>query len=693
MKSRWNAKDAAECARGKDPDRGLCAYFSRLLGVEPDLAMHGGGNTSVKGRTAAAWGETREALFVKPSGVALEKMVSEDLVPLDLARLRAVAEQKDLADGAFADTMRLCLLQPSTRSPSVEALMHALAPGKFVCHTHPSAMLALTNRAEGQALVRKALGDDVRIVPYARAGFTLCRAIRETLAAGGRGAALVLMHHGLVTWADDARQAYEATITLATQAEEYLAHARGPRIAVVPGWSAEEARKRYRAIAPTLRGALIAAQARGSALPSRGVLRPLIEERIAAVLAAPGSRAWCATPPPTPDYLVRTRPLPLWLDAPRFDDPAAFRAQVKEALAAYGSEYQAYLKRHGGSADDSLPRIVLLPGVGAVCWGPSEKEAGVLCDVTRQALTVKAAVYESGGTYEALSEDHLYEMEFHPMQRAKVGRAGALPLAGSVAVVTGAAGAIGMGVCQSLLDAGCSVALFDCDKARLASAAQALAAGAPGRVHTEIVDITEQTSVAAGFSGVVGRWGGVDIVVVNAGIAHVAALTALTMDDFRRLERVNVDGTLLTLAEAGRLFERQGSGGDIVLVSTKNVFAPGAGFGAYSATKAAAHQLARIASLELAPLGVRVNMVSPDAVFSHGSVRSGLWATVGPDRMKARGLDEKGLEEYYRSRNLLKARVEASHVGNAVLFFVTRQTPTTGATIPVDGGLPDAAPR
>jgi NAD(P)-dependent dehydrogenase (short-subunit alcohol dehydrogenase family) len=185
----------------------------------------------------------------------------------------------------------------------------------------------------------------------------------------------------------------------------------------------------------------------------------------------------------------------------------------------------------------------------------------------------------------------------------------------------------------------------------------------------------------------------VDIVVVNAGIAHVAALTSLSLEDFRRLERVNVDGTLLTLAEAGRLFERQGSGGDIVLVSTKNVFAPGAGFGAYSATKAAAHQLARIASLEMAPLGVRVNMVSPDAVFSHGAVRSGLWATVGPDRMKARGLDEKGLEEYYRSRNLLKARVEASHVGNAVLFFVTRQTPTTGATIPVDGGLPDAVPR
>jgi NAD(P)-dependent dehydrogenase (short-subunit alcohol dehydrogenase family) len=167
----------------------------------------------------------------------------------------------------------------------------------------------------------------------------------------------------------------------------------------------------------------------------------------------------------------------------------------------------------------------------------------------------------------------------------------------------------------------------------------------------------------------------------------------MDLEAFRRLERVNVEGTLLVMAEAGRQFARQGIGGDVVLISTKNVFAPGAGFGAYSATKAAAHQLARIASLEFAPLGVRVNMVAPDAVFSGGTHKSGLWAEVGPGRMKARGLDEKGLEDYYRNRNLLKAKVTAEHVANAVLFFALRQTPTTGACIPVDGGLPDAAPR
>jgi NAD(P)-dependent dehydrogenase (short-subunit alcohol dehydrogenase family) len=268
------------------------------------------------------------------------------------------------------------------------------------------------------------------------------------------------------------------------------------------------------------------------------------------------------------------------------------------------------------------------------------------------------------------------------------------PLAGRVAVVTGAAGAIGRGICRGLLEQGARVAALDLSEAGLKELESEENADFPERVIGVTVDVTSADSVAQGFARVVSEWGGVDIIVINAGIAHVAALTELPLETFQKLERVNVDGTLLTLAEGARILQSQGTGGDVVLVSTKNVFAPGARFGAYSATKAASHQLARIASLELAEFGIRVNMVAPDGVFSDGGkTKSGLWATVGPDRMKARGLDEKGLEEYYRNRNLLKMRVTARHVANAVLFFVTRQTPTTGATIPVDGGLPDATPR
>jgi len=237
------------------------------------------------------------------------------------------------------------------------------------------------------------------------------------------------------------------------------------------------------------------------------------------------------------------------------------------------------------------------------------------------------------------------------------------------------------------------VAASDLAKEALDDLVRELNQASPGRVLGVTMDVTDAASVAAGFDTIAEAWGGVDIVVVNAGIAMVAPLVELDMEAFRRLERANVEGTLLTLAESGRRLCRQATGGDVILVSTKNVFAPGAQFGAYSATKAAAHQLARIASLELANFDIRVNMVAPDAVFSDGKRKSGLWAEIGPARMKARGLDEKGLEDYYRSRNLLKARVTPGHVANAVLFFATRQTPTTGATIPVDGGLPDATPR
>jgi len=262
-----------------------------------------------------------------------------------------------------------------------------------------------------------------------------------------------------------------------------------------------------------------------------------------------------------------------------------------------------------------------------------------------------------------------------------------------IALVTGAAGAIGAGICKKLLEHGFYVAATDLSREALNDLTKELEAQAAGRIIGVQMDVTDKESVSAGFAETACRWGGVDLVVVNAGIALVSPLMEMDLQSFQRLEKVNVDGTLLTLAETGKCLCRQKTGGDIVLVSTKNVFAPGAQFGAYSATKAASHQLARIASLEYAPFDIRVNMVAPDAVFSDGKRKSGLWAEVGPSRMKARGLDEKGLEEYYRNRNLLKAKVTASHVANAVLFFADRQTPTTGATLPVDGGLPDATPR
>jgi NAD(P)-dependent dehydrogenase (short-subunit alcohol dehydrogenase family) len=267
------------------------------------------------------------------------------------------------------------------------------------------------------------------------------------------------------------------------------------------------------------------------------------------------------------------------------------------------------------------------------------------------------------------------------------------PLRNKVALVTGAAGAIGYGICCGLLENGCHLAASDLPGEKLDNFTADLKQTAGDRVTGIPIDVTHEESILRGLESIALTWGGIDILVINAGIPLVAFLKDIDLDDFKRLETVNVEGTFLTLREIAHHFILQGTGGDIIIVSTKNVPSPGAGFGAYSATKAACHQLGRIASLELAQYGVRVNMVAPDGVFSEGKYKSGLWAEVGPDRMRARGLDEKGLQEYYQNRNLLKAKITGRHVSNAVLFFATRQTPTTGVTIPVDGGLPDATPR
>jgi rhamnose utilization protein RhaD (predicted bifunctional aldolase and dehydrogenase)/NAD(P)-dependent dehydrogenase (short-subunit alcohol dehydrogenase family) len=699
MQNRWSDSDAASLAAAPSASGAdklaLLTYATRLLGFDPDLALHGGGNTSCKGTLANVFGQEQSAIFIKASGVNLATAQSSDFVALDLGHLTRLLDLHALSDEAMASEFSCHGLRASSRRASVETLVHAVLPHAFVMHTHPSAILALTNRHGGSEAVTAALGQDTASVAYARAGLDLARAVRDTVAENPRARALVLMHHGLVTWGATARAAYDATIELVSRAEIYLATSHGRSLGTAPASNADREQK-YIKLAPVIRGVL--GPAAPDHLGDRVVLQALLDPESVQLIDAPEGKTLALSAPLTPDYLIRIGRIPLWLDQPALDDAKAFKQQLEQAVAAYQTEYQAYVQRHGREVQGEAfaPRVLMIPGLGVVCIGKDAADAAMIRDITRQGLAVKTTIFQCGAEYLPLDDEHLFDMEFRAYQQAKLGGrlAGAdHSLHGSVALVTGAAGAIGSGICEALLEEGCHVAATDLPGPALDGLVADLGQRYPSRVVAVAMDVTDPASVNAGFAKIIRTWGGLDCVIVNAGIAHVAPLTELGLDAFRKLESVNVEGTLLVLAEAGRHFALQGTGGDIVLISTKNVFAPGAGFGAYSATKAAAHQLARIASLELAPLGVRVNMVAPDAVFSHGQKRSGLWAAVGPNRMKARGLDERGLEEYYRSRNLLKAPVTAEHVARAVLFFITRQTPTTGATIPVDGGLPDATPR
>ncbi len=297
------------------------------------------------------------------------------------------------------------------------------------------------------------------------------------------------------------------------------------------------------------------------------------------------------------------------------------------------------------------------------------------------------------GDYLPLDESHAFDMEYWGLQQKKLVKA-APPLQGQVAVVTGGGGAIGLGIADRLLAAGALVVICDIEKTRVEKVRSILTRKYDESLVEQMVfDVTDYPSVEKAFREISGRVGGIDLLVPNAGIAHVAKIEDLDPIKFRQVIDVNLMGTFHLLKASIPIFKRQGTGGNIVVVSSKNVFDPGAAFGAYSASKAGAHQIGKIAALELAELGVRVNMINPDAIFGDEEVSSKLWDLVGPERMKSRGLDAEGLREYYRQRNLLKARVLAEHVGNVVVFFASNQTPTTGATFPVDGGIPAAFPR
>jgi len=753
MRSRWSDEEAAEFVTRYGAEWGeplaLRAYSSRLLGAEPGLVLHGGGNSSVKATWRNVFGEAVDAIFVKASGVDMASIEPQDHSGLELDYLQRLRSLARLDDESMVEQLRTHLLKADSLTPSIEALVHAFLPATFIDHTHADAVLALTNRPDGQTTVKRALGQEVIVLPYITPGFKLAQAALAALEADPSAKGMVWGHHGVTTWGESARGSYEAMIDLVSRAERFLEGQRTVPRPTAPGKPAEATElvvgvaespgepgptgvqaDRLAQVAPVLRGLLAGRTGDCDRPYRRVVLQALTGPEILAALAAPGARETLVSPPLTSDHLIRTKALPLWVEGLAYDEPQRLHEQLEVAVGSYCASYEAYLERHtsdmppGVEPFDPRPRVVLIPGVGAVCAGPDLRESIVTRDITERTLAVKVLVAKTpamGGPYLGLPEDELFRMEYRTLQHAKLGSsapavtaraaaaaaergalsvgrafvngAAAAPLRGHVALITGAAGAIGTGICWGLLEAGCLVAATDLPGAPLDALVADVSATFPGRVIGVPLDVTDAISVSTGFAEVSRTWGGVDLIIANAGIAMVAPLIELDLERYRRLEQVNVEGTLLVLAEAARLFRRQNTGGDVVLVSTKNVFSPGANFGAYSSTKAAAHQLARIASLELAADDVRVNMVSPDAVFACGTCKSGLWAEVGPDRMKARGLDEAGLEAYYQSRNLLKAQVTAAHVANAVLFFATRQTPTTGATIPVDGGLPDSTPR
>ena len=700
MDSLWNDADAADAVARYSGDHGedvaLRVYTSRLIGSEPRLVLHGGGNTSVKTTATTALGEVVEVICVKGSGWDLATIEPAGLPMMRRGPLQQLGALQVLTDDEMMNQARTQMLDASAPNPSVEVLLHAFLPEKFVDHTHADPVLELTNQPDGERAVEQALGGDVVVLPWVMPGFLLAKAVAHAHQQNPGCEGIVICKHGLFTFADDARSSYEKMIELGDRADRYVAErCSGDTMISVPAALDDGMEAMTAAALPGLRGALSRVEV--GALGERFV-RPVVERRATPELVAfsrhPDAAEMVRRGPLTPDHVIRTSREYLYLDAEAVGDADACR----EAVAAYRADYESYFRAHAPE-DGSLemraaePRVVVVEGAGLLAFGEDKRAAVIAADIAEHTLRSIARA-RAVGDYDPLGPEGVFDIEYWPLELAKLSAPDQAPLAGQVGLVTGAAGAIGHGIADALLGAGCHVVITDVDQARLEVVQAELAERHRAeRVVAATADVTSDADVARLFEVARLSFGGVDVVVPNAGIAYVSKLADMEPDRLRKVLDVNVTGTMTVLKHAAAVFAEQRTGGAVVVQSSKNVFDPGAGFGAYSASKAGAHQLGKIAALELAPLGVTVNMVNADAVFGDAQIPSGLWELVGPDRMKSRGLDPEGLREYYRERSLLKRSVLPAHVGQAVVFFASGVTPTTGATLPVDAGVPGAFPR
>ena len=696
MKNRYDEKEAqafvgaySNCPR----ELALRVYTSRLLGAEEDLVLHGGGNTSVKCTITNLVGEAQEILYIKGSGWDLGVIAPQGFPGLDLAYLRKLRQVGELSDAEMVNQFRTHLLDAGSPNPSIETLVHAFLPQRFIDHTHADAIVTLTNREEAEKHLHAALGDNIGILPFIMPGLPLAMAMAELYERNPGIDCIVLKNHGIFTFGEDAKTAYDRMIDHVSRAEAYLAERNGGATVspvVDPGLVQPSV------VLPILRGGLSFVEESGRRRTMQLAVRR--NQEILAALARPDAKELFVGGVLTPDHVIRTKNYPLWLEASGLDEEET-KAAVHSGLARYQEEYDRYfaaqvaMNRVARTKLDSLPRIVLVPGLGVVAAGFTEKDARIAADIAEHTIAAKLAGAPLG-PYRELGQDAIFAMEYWALEQAKLGKAKPKPLEGRTALVTGGGGAIAMGIGRKLLEAGARVFMTDINQERLETVCHNLADTFGSRmVSPLLMDVTSEEAVQLGLEQLVMQCGGLDILVPNAGIAHVAKLAELSEAAFRQVMDVNCLGVFQVIKGAIPIFKRQGTGGSIVINSSKNVFAPGASFGAYSASKAGAHQLGKIAALELAEFGVRVNMINADAIFDDGGVSSGLWDVVGPERMRSRNLDPEGLKDYYRQRNLLKTTVHADHVGNAVVFFASEQTPTTGATLPVDGGIMAAFPR
>mgnify|MGYP003668053536 CR=1 FL=1 len=682
MKSGWSESDARKAVRdyarqGVGEDLALRVYTTRLLGRDPSLVLHGGGNTSVKTEMTDTAGDRVEVLCVKGSGWDMGEIEPPGLPAVRLDAIRKLRRLDRLSDEDMVNAQRGALLDSGSPNPSVETLLHAFLPHKFVDHTHSDAVLAVTDHPDGAKICREIYGDRVALVPYIMPGFALAQACARVWEKHPDVEGLILLKHGIFSFGATAREAYERMIDLVSVAEARLGKAGKPK-----SFSPVRLPKDIAAveeIAPVLRGL--------AADPTRDDWRRMVMDfrnspaAMAYVNGAEVSR-YATAGPVTPDHVIRTKPKPLILPPPRRGDLLGFATAAAAAMAAYEKDYRRYFERNNRklatpkTALDPLPRVILVPGLGLFGLGKSAKDAAIAADLAETTSRVIADA-ESLGRFRCIPEKDIFEIEYWSLEQAKLGKAAERPLARHVVAVTGGGSGIGAATAAAFARQGAEVAVLDRDL----DAAKAVAARIGGIGLR--CDVTRQASVDGAFARICRAYGGLDILVSNAGAAWQGRIGEVDEKTLRESFELNFWGHQRCAQAAVAIMKAQGTGGALLFNTSKQAVNPGPDFGPYGLPKAATLFLSRQYALDHGADGIRSNAVNADRVRS-GLLTDGMIA----DRSKARGVSQSD----YMAGNLLRREVTADDVAQAFVDLALAKK-TTGAVMTVDGGNIAAALR
>ncbi len=669
-------------------------YRSNLLGADRAVANFGGGNTSTKARERDHAGHEVEVLWVKGSGSDLATIRADQFTGLKLEEVLPLEERDEMSDEEMVAYLASCQLRPDMPRGSIETLLHAFVPYAHVDHTHPDAINMICCAEGGETLAAECFGEEAVWIPYIRPGFTLSKQVGEAVRSNPNARFVLLAKHGLVTWGESHQESYGRTIEAINRAAEFVASRAAEPFggrAIEP--LAPEGREALLAeVLPTLRGALSS----GSEGTTHKILRAdHTTEGVLEFVCGRDSKELSQVGAACPDHLVRTKVKPLWVDFdPHSEGAEELKARLREGVEAYRGEYEAYYARNRernpeGDAPmfDPNPRVVLIPGVGLVGAAHNAKEANLSRDFAYRAINVMRGAHALGG-YVSLSEEESYAVEYWPMELYKLAQAPPpRELAGRVAFITGGAGGIGSAVARSLATEGACVVACDLDEEGAREVAEDLPHAIAARA-----DVTEEGEVARAYRRAVLEYGGVDVVVSNAGLASSAPIEETSVEMWDKNHAVLAKGYFLVAREAFGIMKEQGAGGSLIFVASKNAMAAGKNASAYSSAKAAELHLARCLAEEGGPESIRVNTVNPDAVLSGSKIWGSSWRE---ERAAAYGIEPDELEEHYRQRNVLKVNVLPENIAEAVLHFASeaRSSRSTGNVLNVDGGVKDAYPR